>query len=126
MAAVSLHKRYNMSYVQTAALLLGEIERAKNYSALPAPHELFISAETIISGLATLIDPVLTLESEYRKELVAYMENGDSAAKAEAKAKAGENYRKWKKLQAIMELGEHQINLIKKFKEDIALERNRS
>lgn len=111
---------------QTAKLILSEIAKARAYSDVPEPHDLFLSAETIISGLASLIGPMMSLETAYRQAIVNYMDEGDSHAKAEAKAKAGVAYAEYKKLDYVMKLAEAQTQLIKKFAQDLQMERRRS
>ena len=98
------------------------IGRARSYSGVDV-HEVFLDAESIISALAYLISPKMELETRYRTKIVEYMANGDSAAKAEAKAKAGTEYSEWRKLEQLYDLGNEQIMLLKKFKDGLEMER---
>jgi len=111
---------------RTAKLVLGEIARARQYSTLPAPHELFLSCETLVSALASLIGPKMDAETAYRTDVVTFKAQEGSVAAAEALAKAGKNYADWKKLEMVYELAEHQINLVKKFKDELQAEKYRS
>lgn len=105
--------------------VLTAIARAKNYRSVTALDEIFFDAEAIVSSLAYLVGPKAELEQAYRLKIVTYMECGDSHAKAEAKAKATDEYKNWKKVEAVYELGHEQIMLLKKFKEDLAQEMRR-
>lgn len=98
-----------------AQMTLAEIANARQYSQNPTPHDLFISSETIVSCLASLVSPLMDAETAYRQKIKIYMEEGDSNAKAEGKAKAEQEYKDWKKLEMVFELAREQIQLIKKF-----------
>lgn len=100
---------------EIAKVALAEIASAREYSKNPQPHDLFISAETLVSCLATLISPLMDCETAYRQKIALYVSEGDSNAKAETKARAGQEYKDWKKLQMVYELSQEQILLIKKF-----------
>lgn len=65
--------------------------------------------------MATLIGPLMDAETAYRQKIKAYMQDGASNAKAEAYAKAEEEYKTWKKIEHVYELAKEQIMLIKKF-----------
>jgi uncharacterized protein YfcZ (UPF0381/DUF406 family) len=103
--------------------VLAEIANARRYTELPNPTDLFLSCETLVSALATLIGPLMDLETAYRQEIVLSLDAGDSHAKAEAKAKAGQSYAEWCKLQMVHDLAEHQVNLVKKFKDELQAEK---
>lgn len=107
-------------------LLLQEISAAKEYSKSPEPHDLFISAETIISSLAYLIGPLMDAETAYRQKIKKYVEEGDSNAKAESRAMAEEEYKNWRKIKMVYELSEEQVKLIKKFGTYLQGEYNRA
>ena len=105
--------------------LVETIQRAKQYSENNNLNQIFTDAESIIAILAYLIDPMLRAEQDYREKVVEYMVV-DSVAKAEAKAKSTEEYRKWKKLEMIYKLAEEQIKMLKKFRDKLQDEYNRS
>lgn len=100
---------------KTAKVILAEIASAKGYVKLPQPHELFVSAETILSGMAYLIGPLLDAETSYRQQIATFMEEGDSNAKAVAKAQAKDHYKIFRKLKYVYDLGEAQTQMLKKF-----------
>lgn len=102
------------------------IGRAKGYSEAKTPHDIWIDVENIVSSLAFLISPIADLETEYRQLIVKHMEEGDSHAASEAKARASEEYRDWQKAKGIYKLSEEQIKICKKFKDDIEDEYRRS
>ncbi len=110
----------------TAKLILAEIAKARNYSELPTPHDLFISSEAIISGMAYLIGPLMDAETAYRSKVDGFIGEKMSAAAAEAKAKAGIEYAEWKKLERTYNLAEQQLMILKKFKDDLQMEFKRS
>lgn len=112
--------------LQTAILLRNEIAKSQNLTSDVDLHTVFLSAETIISCLSYLISPIAQMEQDYRKKIVEYLEKDESAAAAEAKAKASDEYRDWRKYSALYELGHEQIMLLKKFREDLSNERVRS
>lgn len=100
---------------ELAQFVLAEIANARKYSQNPAPHDLFLSSETIVSSLASLIGPLLDLETAYRQKIKEYMLQDMSNAKAETMAKADNEYKNWQKLKMVYELAQEQIMLIKKF-----------
>jgi len=108
-----------MNPLEEAKAIRDVIGKARDYRGVHDFHELFLDAETIIGSLAYLIGPKIELEAAYRKKVVEYMEAGDSHAKAEAKAKALDEYKNWKKVESIYDLGHEQVMLLKKFKEDL-------
>ena len=111
-------------YKDTARFLLGEIANAKNLVSKNDIHGIFISAENIISSLAYLITPLAELEQAYRIEALPKEE--ESQAKAEARAKAGDIYKEWRKLVNLMDLAKEQLMILKKFKEDLVMEKRLS
>lgn len=78
---------------------------------------MFLSLETIISYLAYMISPMTELENKYRVLKAKFIEEGDSDAKAETKAKASVEYVDWKKVERLYELGHEQAMALKKFKD---------
>ena len=108
-------------YKKVAQHLVNEIGRAKELTGNVDMNEVFMSVEYIIADLAYLIKPLADLEQVYRKESLPLGE--ESQAKAEARAKAGDNYKEWRKLDDLMKLAHEQIMVLKKFREDIAMEK---
>src|SRR5436190_11278482 len=100
---------------ETAKLILGEVARAKYFSETQQIGEIFLSAETIISGLAYLLSAKLEAEQAYRIKRQSHINEGMTAAAAEAHAKATNEYIRWRKLEGVYDLGEQQIQLLKKF-----------
>lgn len=109
-----------------AVELRNTIGLARKFSDATHFHDIFLSAETIIGILAYLITPVMLLEQKYRELVVKFMDGGDSHAKAEAKAKASNEYVEWRKYQTLTELAHEQIMLLKKFRDKLTDEYNRS
>lgn len=89
------------------------------FKKTPTVYEQFADAEFIIGTLSFLLSPKMQLEHEYRKLIVSFMAEGDSHAKAEARAKAEDVYLDWKKLEALYELAHEQIMLLKRFKDEL-------
>ena len=112
--------------MEAAKELLAVIARAKRYSETPNYNEMFLDAETIVGHLAYMIGPRMEFEHSYRQQIAHNLEAGDSHAKAEAKAKASKDYMNWRKLEALCELGDQQIMLIKKFKDKLEQEYQRT
>lgn len=79
-------------------------------------NEVFIIAEQIIGILAYLISPTALLEQRYRQKVVEYMSEGDSATKANFRAKATDEYVEYIKYSALADLAHEQVMLLKKFK----------
>lgn len=115
----------NEEIQQLALDLRSEIGRAKELTSDTSFHEIFMSAETIIGILAYLISPIALLEQRYRTKIVEYMDEGDSHAKAEARAKAGDEYMEWRKYAGLVEIGNQQVLLLKKFRDLLAQEYDR-
>jgi hypothetical protein len=107
---------------KSATDILAIIANSSRFSENRDFHELFLDAESLISGMAFLIGPVRDLEQKYRQEIVGYMSEGDSHAKAETKAKAGDTYKQYRKLEDVVELAKEQVMLLKKFKGDLETE----
>lgn len=117
----------NQQVKDTAKLALNEIARARKYSENPTPHELFISSETLVSCLASLLGPLMDAETQYRQKVKLYISDSDmSNAKAEVFAKADEEYKSWQKLKLVYELAEQQIMIVKKFSSLLGDEYKRS
>lgn len=115
----------NKEIEQLAIDLRNTIGEARKFTDSTHFNDIFISAETIIGTLAYLISPIMLLEQKYRELVVSMMAEGDSHAKAEAKAKASTEYVEWKKYQMLYELGHEQVMLLKKFKDKLTDEFNR-
>jgi hypothetical protein len=64
---------------QTAKIVLAEVARAKGFSETQQLNEIFLSSETIISGLAYLLSPRLEAEQAYRKLITAGIDGGMSS-----------------------------------------------
>lgn len=103
--------------------LVNEIARANQITSDTDIHEVFLSAERIISWLAYLISPIADMEQKYR--IIAIPKEGQSNANADAIAKASDEYKEWRKFSALYDLGHEQVMLLKKFKENLELERRR-
>lgn len=108
---------------QTAIMLRDEIAKAQELTSDTDIHTVFLSAETIISCLSYLISPIAEMEQKYRMLCIA--KEDESHAAAEARAKASNEYKEWRKYSALYELGHEQIMLLKKFREDLSRERSR-
>lgn len=108
--------------LETYQLLSDILNGVKDYSRTD-PHIAFGEAETIISCLSHLTDPLLRMEQAYRELVVSYLDDGKSKAESEARAKASEEYRKWQKLKLMCELANEHIMLLKKFKDQLDVER---
>lgn len=100
---------------ETAKVVLSEVARAKQFTETRQIGEIFLSAETIVSGLAYLLGAMLEAEQAYRIRRMKFINDGMSAAAAEAHAKATDEYTLWRKLEAVYDLGQQQIQLLKKF-----------
>lgn len=116
----------NEEPISIAKQILSEIARAKDFSTTTDINEIFASAETIIGSLAFLTSPIVDAEIEYRKQIVYYINEGKSHAEAETRAKTSEAYKYWKKLEAVKDLANEQILLLKKFQTELGLEYKRS
>lgn len=116
----------NQEALEEAKIVLSLIAKSKNYSEVKDFNSLFLDAESIISSLAYLIGPLRDQEQEYRSLIVKFTDQGDSHAKAEAKAKASDEYKFFKKLEDVYELAKEQVMILKKFKGDLEAEYKRS
>jgi hypothetical protein len=110
---------------ETALMLRDEIAKAKDLTSDVDIDAVFFSAETIISCLSYLISPIADMEQAYRRIVRDRLIAEDSNAKAEAIAKASEEYKSWKKYSALYDLGHEQVMVLKKFRDNLALERRR-
>lgn len=110
---------------ELAKELRNAIGRAREYDRTDILG-MFMECENIIGILAYLISPLTKLEQEYRQKIVNYMESeGDSHAKAEAKARASEEYMNYRKLDMLYKLGNEQVLILKKFKDNLEAEYKR-
>jgi hypothetical protein len=100
---------------EIAKVVLGEVARAKQFTETKQVGDIFLSAETIISGLAYLLGAKLDAEQAYRIKRQTNISLGMSAAAAEATAKATDQYILWRKLEEVYDLGIQQVQLLKKF-----------
>jgi hypothetical protein len=100
---------------ETAKVILGEVARAKGFAETGQLNEIFLSAETIISGLAYLLAAKVEAEQIYRIKRQTYINEGMTAAAAEAHAKASDEYAYWQKVEGVYDLGIQQTQLLKKF-----------
>lgn len=114
----------NQEALEVCKDLVSEIGRAKSLTSDLDMQEVFLSAETIIGLLAYLIKPKNDLEHEYHVQ--ALKRDGESQSQATARAKASEVYRDWRKLSDLYDLAHEQVMLLKKFKEEIAMEHQRT
>jgi hypothetical protein len=101
--------------IETAKVVLGEVARAKQFTETQQIGEVFLSAETIVSGLAYILGAKVEAEQAYRMKRVKFFNDGMSAAAAETFAKASDEYAQWQKLEGVYDLGVQQIQLLKKF-----------
>lgn len=115
-----------MKTEELALELRAEIGKARDITSDTDFSQVFLSAETIIGILAYLISPVQTLEQQYRQIILNNIATGDSVAKAEAKAKASQEYSDWKKMEKLCDLGHEQVLLLKKFANKLESEYDRS
>lgn len=111
---------------QLARELRKIISESRDFSTSSSPNELFIQGESIIGTMAFLIAPKLEWEFRYRKKIVDYIEEGDSNAKADAKARITDEYKNYKELEATYNLAEEQVKFIKKFHDDLENEYRRT
>lgn len=111
---------------QAAKDILVTIAESKNFSTTTDIQQIFENAETIIGLLAFLTGPIVDAESDYRQLIVRFEDEGKSNASAEARAKASEEYKIWRKLESVRDLATEQIQLLKKFQGDLGKEWQRS
>jgi len=102
------------------------IAEARDYSQSMATNDLFMTAEKIIGTMAFLITPLLEFEHRFREEKVKYIDEGSSAAAAEAKAQAGENYKNYRQIKMTYDLADEAQKMIKKFSSQLEGEYKRS
>lgn len=104
--------------------ILTEIANAKNFTTNTDIGTVFMSAEAIISTLAYLIGPIAEMEQTYRR--LSVPKENESVAMADVKAKASDEYKEWKKARETIELAHAHIQVLKRFKEDLTKEYERS
>lgn len=102
------------------------VSEARDYSKSATHHDLFIMAETIIGTLAFLIAPMLEWEHRYRELKVKYIDEGNSVAQADAKARASTEYRKYREIKMTYDLADEAQKMIKKFSDKLELEYQRT
>lgn len=110
--------------LETAKIILKEVDNAKRFVINSKMSELFLSSEVLMSAMASLLGPVVDLESAYRKKMKQYIlsleENKPmSLAKAELLAKADDEYKNWQKIKMVYDLAQEQVMVIKKFADKI-------
>ena len=99
------------------------IAESSDFSDIPTNKTLFSTAASLNGLLSLLSGNVIQAESLYRADVRKYTEDGNSVASAEAKAKSEENYKTWRELQLVYEIGNEHIKLIKKFADKLEEER---
>lgn len=109
---------------ETAITLRDEIAKAQELTSDVDIHAVFLSAETIVSCLSYLISPIAEMEQRYRKLAIPAQEESNAAA--EARAKASDEYKEWRKYSALYDLGGEQIAVLKKFKDGLQMEYKRA
>lgn len=87
---------------------------------------MFMECENIIGILAYLISPLTKFEQEYRTKIVNYMEQGDSHAKAQEKARISDAYVNYRNLDMLCKLGDDKVKILKKFKDNLEMEYKRT
>lgn len=95
---------------------------AKKHESIPDADLAYQDAEKIIAYQAYLTGELSNLEQKYREAIVTNMQNGDSHAAAEAKAKATDEFKNWQKVKNIYELLGEQIKILKKFQGNLEKE----
>ena len=112
--------------LNVAKQILQEVAHARNLSTTSDIDEVFGSAETIIGLLAFLTGPLVEAEMAYRRLIVQFEDEGRSHASSEARARASDEYMIWRKMDSVKDLATEQLLLLKKFKEDLGKEWQRS
>ena len=79
-----------------------------------APSDFLKTADLLNSYLYNLGEMLLILENAYRRDVQLNILGGDKNAVAESKAKAGENYKKYRACELLYKRGEERIRLLKK------------
>lgn len=102
--------------------MLQVIAKSQDYSQVKDYHQIFMDAEAIISIMAYLTGELSNREQKYRELIIKFEDEGRSHASAEARAKASDEYREWKKLERAYKLGYEQIMLLKKFQGNLGIE----
>lgn len=116
----------NPEITQLALELRTNIGKSREITDTTSFNEIFILAEQIVGTLAYLISPIALLEQRYRQKVVEYMAEGDSATKAQSRAKATDEYVEYIKYKALYDLGGEQVKLLKKFHSNLTEEYKRS
>lgn len=116
----------NEEITELALQLRTLIGKSREITDQTSFNEAFIMAEQILGTLAYLISPIMLLEQRYRQKVAMYLESGDTASKAEIKAKALDEYMEWRKYSQLYDLGHEAILLLKKFKNKLDDEYTRS
>lgn len=109
---------------ETAITLRDEIAKAQELTSDVDMHTVFLSAETIVSCLSYLISPIADMEQRYRRLAIPVGEESNAAA--EARAKASDEYKEWRKYSALYDLGGEQIKLLKRFRDNLQEEYKRA
>ena len=102
--------------------ILTRIHAARDFSKVMDNRTLFELAEELISFKAWVVTKKLLYESMYREKRASYIRGGSSAAAAEQEAKVSPEYRAYKYVESVYNLCEDQVMLVKKFKDDMAVE----
>lgn len=116
----------NANTIETCKFIIELVRETKQYTQNTSMIDLFRISTEISAHLSFLIGSLADLEMAYRQKVTEFMEAGDSNAKAEAKAKATEEYKHWRKVKLTYDLGEEQIKLLKKFSDKLEYEYQRS
>lgn len=116
----------NSDILKLATELRSLIGQSRHVTDTTSFNEVFIIAEQIIGTLAFLISPLMLMESHYRQKVVEFLNEGYSHAESESRAKAATEYSEWKKYLMLYELANEQILLLKKFKDKLSDEYQRS
>lgn len=106
--------------------VLRMVHNSKELASKQDFHSLFLDVEGIISTLAFLAGPRVEREHAYRLLVVQFIDQGKSKAEAEARGKASQEYVAWQKLEYVCKLADEQIKILKKFKDDLQQEWDRS
>ena len=105
--------------------VLALVAKAPDYTDVSI-SEAFFYADSINSALAFLVGPKRKLEQAHNLNILRYIDNGDSKAAAEIRAKTKQAYLDWKRIEDVCDLAHEKILLLKKFKEDLEIEQQRA
>jgi hypothetical protein len=78
------------------------------------PTDYLQDADKINALLYNLGEMLLILENAYRRDVQMNIMGGDKNAVAESKAKAGNNYKRYRACELLYKRGEERIRLLKK------------